>query len=276
MRLCGCDLCILQHMPEEWVPSPLSPWACCREVVRNLEPVVKEPPKADNMAHERDQLEGGFSVEAIRRSLAGPPEQRRGLADWLLAAVDREVRIILKPIALRYRRNLRDEAEDLSQDVLLQLFHDGGRVLLSWDPARGMQLRSFLSLVVRRYIYRRFRGFRGNPWSSDPAAAEELAARLDDGIAAEFSLLTDIEYRLHLDEILAVLQGELSDRDWRLFTKLYVDQRKPVDVGEEEDMRENAVHKWVSRFQQRVRQLFARTQRPARASRTGTPPSMRE
>lgn len=216
------------------------------------------------MAHERDQPEGGFSAEGIRRSLAGSPEDRRELAEWLLPVVDCEVRIILKPIAQRYRRNFRDEAEDLGQDVLLQLFHDGGRVLLSWDPSRGMQLRSFLSLVVRRYIYRRFRGFRGNPWSCDPAAAEELITHLDDGIATEFSLLTDIEYRLHLDEILAVLEVELSDHDWRLFTKLYVDQRKPVDVGKEEDMRENAVHKWVSRFQKRVRQRFARTtQRPS-------------
>ena len=222
------------------------------------------------MAHERDPYASfdtpsttpftageTFSVEAVRHALEGPPGERRKLAEWLLERVDREVRIALRPIASRYRRDLRDVAEDIVQDVLMLLFYDGGRVLRTWDPERGMLLRSFLSLVVRRYIYRRFRGFRGNPWSVEPRLEADLVAQLDDGITTNPSLLADIEYRLHLDVILGKLHSELSERDWRLFTKLYVEQRKPSDVGEEEGMRENSIHKWCSRFQQRVPQIFA-------------------
>lgn len=203
------------------------------------------------------------SLVAVSDALAGPPERRRVLAAWLLAVVDREVRIVLRPIALRYRRDLRDVAEDLVQDILLALLHDDGRVLRTWDPARGMKLRSFVALVVRRYVYRRFRGFRGNPWASDPAAAEDLVAHLEDGIGAQPSLLADIEYRLQLDAILGVLHGELNERDWRLFTRLFIEQHSPAAVGEEEGMSENSVHKWSSRFHARVRRLFAPTPQKA-------------
>lgn len=225
------------------------------------------------MAHERDANldtvsslpaeEDGYSVQEIKQALDGPvgPRGSRGtlreLAAWLLEVVDREVRILLRPIALRYRRDLREAIEDFVQDVLVLLLQSDGRVLRTWNPDRGMRLRSFISLVVRRYLCRRFRGFRGNPWSIDPTDADELYAYLDDGTSAG-SLPHD--HIVEVNEILTRLHGELSDRDWRLFTKLYIDQSKPLDVGEEEGMRENSVHKWCSRFHQRVRQMFAPTE----------------
>lgn len=256
--------------------------------------MVKESRKVCSMAHERDlsasfntmpaflagaarlaDLTGGLrhvasridaerppedapSAAAIRLALAegGPPEDRHQLAVWLLAAVDREARIVLRPIALRYRRDGRELVEDLGHDVLVLLFDEDSRILRAWDPTRGMKLRSFVALIVRRYIFRRFKGFRGNPWSIDPAEADVLAGYLDDGIAAGPTDRADIEYRLQLDRVLTVLHRQLNARDWRLFVKLYVDQHTPAEVAVEEDIRENSVHKWNSRIQKRIRKIF--------------------
>lgn len=202
--------------------------------------------------------EDGLSPETIRRWLSKPPGQQRPFAAWLLTVVDHEIRFFLRPIAKRYRRGLRDEAGDIAQDVMLLLFDGGGRVLRTWDPGRGMKLRSFVSLIVRRCIIRTFRGFRGNPWSSDPAAAAEIMAHLDDRISGGPTLLAEVEYRIQLEQVLDGLRGKMNDRDWRLFTKLFVDQRKPATVGDEEGMRENAVHQWKRRFVQRLGEMFAR------------------
>ena len=90
---------------------------------------------------------------------------------------------------------------------------DGG-ILRTWDPARGMKLRSFISLVVRRYLCRRLRGFRGNPWSIDPTDAEELAAYLEGGTTTGAHSFTHTEYHRYLDEVLRILHGELNERDW--------------------------------------------------------------
>ena len=235
------------------------------------------------MAHERDAsldtvpsllaAEDGFSPEDIRQSLAGPQEQRCRLAKRLIKIVDPEVRITLRPIAFRYRRNLCDAAEDFIQDVLVLLLHDDGRVLRTWDPARGMKLPSFISLVVRRYLCRRFRGFRGNPWSIDPADAEELAAYLEGRTNTGPHSSTHTEYHQYLDEILTILHGELTDRDWRIFVKLYVRQETPREVGADEKMRENTVDKVRSRIRQRIRQLFGEMHPSGRIgdSREGRP-----
>lgn len=230
--------------------------------------MVKKRLKTGRMSHDRDSpinpgtepglpaTEDDLSPETIRRWLSRSPDQQRPFAAWLLKVVDHEIRFFLKPIAERYRRNLRDEAGDIAQDVMLLLFDGGGRVLRAWDPARGMKLRSFVALIVRRCIIRTFRGFRGNPWSSDPAAAAEITAILDDRITRGPTLLAEIEYRIQLEQILDGLRGKMNDRDWRLFTKLFVDQRKPAAVGDEEGMRENAVHQWKRRFVQRLVQMF--------------------
>ena len=44
-------------------------------------------------------------------------------------------------------RDIRQEVEDLSQEVFLQLFAEGGRVLATWQPERGLTLLNFVGLV---------------------------------------------------------------------------------------------------------------------------------
>jgi DNA-directed RNA polymerase specialized sigma24 family protein len=150
---------------------------------------------------------------------------------------------------------------------MLTLFENDGQILRAWDPNRGMKLRSFVSLVVRRYIFRTFRGFRGNPWSSHPFAAAEITAYLDDQIAQGPTLLADVEYRIQLAQVLDGLNKKLSERDWRLFTRLFVDQSKPAAIGDEEGMRENAVHQWKRRFVQRLGEMFGSSPAPAARER---------
>ena len=138
---------------------------------------------------------------------------RRELARWLFPIVEREARITLQPIALKYRRDLRDVVEDFVNDVMLDLFLEGGKVLRTWNPQLGMGLRGFVALIVRRTIFRRFKNFRRNPWSSTPADVDVLHALIDDGIAARPSILADVEYRMQLDDVLSTLYSKLNDRD---------------------------------------------------------------
>lgn len=197
-----------------------------------------------------------WTGDEITQALDGAADLRRELAGWLLPIVDREARITLQPIALKYRRDLREVVDDCVNDVMLDLFVKGGKVLRTWDSTLGMGLSGFVALIVRRTIYRRFKNFRRNPWSSIPADVETLQALIDDGITARPSLLADVEYRLQLDDVLSTLYSKLNDRDWRFFTKLFIEQRPPAEVGVDEQITENAVHQWRSRFQARVRKLF--------------------
>lgn len=189
--------------------------------------------------------------------LNGAANLQQELAVWLIPVVDQEARIALQPIAFRYRRDLRDVVEEFVNDIMCDLFLEGGKVLRAWNPNLGMTLRGFVALIARRTIYRRFRGFRTNPWSSSPADVDVLHGLIDDGIAARHSVLADVEYRIQLDQVLSTLFSQLNDRDWRLFTKLFIEQRSPAEVAVDEQIEVNSVHKWRSRFHVRVRKLFS-------------------
>lgn len=206
-----------------------------------------------------------WTENELSQALDGAVDLRE-FASWLLQIVQREAQITLQPIARKYRRDLRDVIEDLVNDVMLDLFLEGGKALRAWKPHLGMRLPGFVALIARRTILRRFKNFRGNPWSSTPADAEKLHALLDEGIADRASIIEDIEYRIQLDGVLSTLHSELNDRDWRFFRKLFIEQRPPLDVGVEEQVTENAVHQWRSRFQARVRKLFRQPQMNSRAS----------
>src|SRR5262245_34984786 len=66
------------------------------------------------------------------------------------------------------------EVEDMTQTVLLALFADRARVLLQWDPTRGLDLRSFVALLARRETVSLLRSPRRSPWTEDPTLLEEL------------------------------------------------------------------------------------------------------
>ncbi len=207
-----------------------------------------------------------WTVNDLHRVLDGPVGLRQDFARWLIPVVAREARIALQPIAFRYRRDLRDIVEEFVNDIMGDLFMEGGKMLRAWNPELGMQLRGFIALIVRRTIFRRFKGFRSNPWSTSPADVDVLHALIDDGIAAKPSVLADVEHRIQLDWVLATLFEKLSDRDWRLFTRLFIEQRSPADVAIEEQIEENSVHKWRSRFHVRVRKLLGQPETTPYAS----------
>lgn len=205
----------------------------------------------------RDSLDIS-TVDGLHHALDAA-DLRRELVRWLISVVTDEVRITLQPIAVRFRRDLRDVVEDFVNDVMIDLLADQGKVLRAWNPLLGMQLHGFVALITRRTIFRRFKGFRRNPWSSTPADATELHTLIDDGIAPMPSILADVEYRIQLDQVLSTLYSKLSERDWRLFTKLFIEQHSPAHVAADEKIEENSVHKWRSRFHARVRKLFGQT-----------------
>ena len=47
-------------------------------------------------------------------------------------------------------RNVRQEVEDMTQEIFLLLFHKGGQVLRSWEAGRGLSLKNFVGLVSER------------------------------------------------------------------------------------------------------------------------------
>lgn len=198
----------------------------------------------------------GPSREQIEEAFQHRHDLRLALAAWLVHRVHKQACLVLRPIAIRYRRDLRTEAADFAQEVLTELFKRQGRILRMWDPRRGRSLSSFLSLLMQRWIYRSMRR-KAAPWSDEAFAyAETIAAVDDSGVSDCGSFVEDIELRLRLDAVLDRMQAELSTRDWQRFVALFIKQLSPAEVARSENLSENAMHRWMARLRQRTRDLF--------------------
>ena len=71
-------------------------------------------------------------------------------------------------------RDVRQEVEDLSQDVFLALFDRDGHVLRSWEPERGLSLENFVGLVAERQVLSFLRSAGAIPGRRTLSLAEEL------------------------------------------------------------------------------------------------------
>jgi RNA polymerase sigma-70 factor (ECF subfamily) len=198
--------------------------------------------------------------ELVRGVVAGDGAATRELVARLLDVVTREVGLVLLRRAAPTRRDPRQERDDLAQDVLVALLADRAQELARWDPARGRSLDSFVQLITRRRVVRILSGGRGNPWSADPVAPDDIE-ELHEGAARD---VEELEARNELASVLGQLHGHMSDRDAELFELVFVEERAPEEVCEQMSMTRAALNTWRHRLRKLAKQLADQALRPTR------------
>lgn len=192
----------------------------------------------------------------LRRALAGDDAALRGLIAELTPVIQSRVARGL----LRWRtgpsagRDVRQEVEDLTQEIFLQLFADGGRVLRSWQPERGLTLANFVGLVAERQTASVLRSGRRSPWKEDPTLAEDL-----DGLhgAADASGPEEIAAsREQLRGLWRRLTAELSPQGRQLFGLLFLEELPLPEVVARTKLSPDAVYAWRSRLRKLCRRLL--------------------
>jgi len=202
-------------------------------------------------------VQGTPSKALVTQALAGHEPALQGLVDLLTPVIQARVaRALLAFRSPNDARPVRPQVEDLTQEVFLVLFADGGRVLRSWRPEQGLSLENFVGLVARRRAISWLRSGKRSSWREDPtldgAGAPEPAAEEDpEGEAAGRE-----EMRL----LLRRLQEELSPLGWRLFELLLVQERPVEEVERRTGMSRDALYAWRSRLRRLARRLLAEIQ----------------
>ncbi|MEZ4450569.1 MAG: sigma-70 family RNA polymerase sigma factor [Nannocystaceae bacterium] len=189
----------------------------------------------------------------VHRALGGDRQALTALLRELMPVIKVEVGVALVRRALPRRRDPRQDVEDFSQEVLLHLLADGGKVLRMWDPARGRSLPSFVRLITRHRISRILHGHRGNPWSDEPTELGDFDDLMPEASRDDRVLETREELRALLER----LRGHLSERGVLLFQMIYAEQRPINAVCEAMGMTRGAVDAWMSRTRKLARQLAA-------------------
>jgi RNA polymerase sigma-70 factor (ECF subfamily) len=165
-------------------------------------------------------------------------------------------------------RDARQELADLTQDVLLLLFKDDGRILRGWQAERGLSLVNFVGLVAEREVAHIARSGRRSPWSLDPSEDSELERAAPPVASAEGVAVTrDLFDRLH-----ARLQEEMHEKALELFRLLVVEELPAPEVCAITGLSTDAVYTWRSRLLKRSREILSEIARePAQGSVASRP-----
>jgi RNA polymerase sigma-70 factor (ECF subfamily) len=150
------------------------------------------------------------------------------------------------------QRDVRQEVEDLTQEVFLALFADEARVLRDWRPERGLSLANFVGLVAERQALSVLRSRRRSPWNADPVLDEELDA--DTELATPER---EVVSRDTLDRLLERLAAELTPLGLRIFDLLLVEAVPLEEAMAETGLTSDALYAWRSRLRKRARRLLA-------------------
>jgi len=194
-------------------------------------------------------------ADLVRRALAGDPTALNRLVALLTPVVQARVARTLWAHRSRLAggRVVRQEVEDLSQDVFLDLFSRDAHVLRDWQAERGLSLENFVGLVAERKVLSFLRSGRRNPWKEDTSfTAEELEMETPDSGPEEIAA-----GREHLDLLLDRLREELTPLGRWLFELLFVQDLSLNEVRAASGLSADAVYAWRSRLRSLARKLQA-------------------
>ena len=194
------------------------------------------------------------SAGLVQRALSGDQAALTRLVAKLTPVIQaRVVRTLLRHRArLGSGRDVRQEVEDLTQDVFLALFSRDSHVLRSWDSERGLSLENFVGLVAERQVVSFLRSGRRNPWKEDPSLVEELDAMASDSDPEEVAAS-----REQLELLLDQLREKLTPLGYQIFVLLVVQELSVPETMAATGLSAEAVYQWRTRLRRLSKKLLA-------------------
>jgi RNA polymerase sigma factor (sigma-70 family) len=209
-------------------------------------------------------LEDTAIQDEVARALAGDEPALTGLIRKLTPVIQSRVArgLLLRRTGTAAGRNIRQEVEDLTQEIFLVLFADGGKVLRSWTPERGLSLLNFAGLVAERQTASILRSGKRSPWKEDPTLPEDFPQTSPESGPEEIAASRE-QLKLLLDR----LTEELSPLGRRLFDLLFLRELPPEEVVRETGMSPDAIYAWRSRLRRLASRLLLEMSESSPAAR---------
>ncbi len=206
----------------------------------------------------------------LTRALDGDAISMRALLDRILPVVQARVGAALLRRRAQVRgRSLRQESEDIVQDVCAALFEREGHVLRGWSPERGLSLKSFVGLVAERELGMMLRSRRRNPFSEHPTELDVLEQHQSHsethafGGRAASALGADLEARDLLRAVLDQLRERLSGTGYFVFELLFVEDCATDQAAELTGLSRDALYAWRTRIMRQAREIYDEVSEPS-------------
>ena len=182
----------------------------------------------------------------------------------------RAARTVLRNLTCARGRDVRQEVEDLTQEVFFSLCDDDWRVLRSWDPTRGLSFRNFIGLVADRQVSSILRSGRRSAWRENPTSGEWITDHLDHALP-QAQLEEAVSSREILCILIEELRGALSPLGFRIFELMWMDEHSIEDVAKALELTPNAIYSHRSRLLKKVAEILSRLMQDRPASSRSCP-----
>jgi RNA polymerase sigma factor (sigma-70 family) len=160
-----------------------------------------------------------------------------------------------------------EDAEDLTQEVLLKLFQQLPHY--RHDPARG-RFRSWLKTVVNNALSDFWRRQQRRPEHAIGGTAflEQQGSLAALEVASEISSLIEDQSQTIATELLERVRGKVKETTWQAFYQMMVEQRPATEVAKALNLGVATVYKANYRVKQMLQQEYhhVREQRGERGS----------
>jgi RNA polymerase sigma-70 factor (ECF subfamily) len=200
-------------------------------------------------------MESDLPPLETRQALAGDAVAVHRLVEKLTPVIQARVArtLLLRRVGGSSGRDVRQEIDDVAQEIFLLLFSDGGRLLRTWQPERGLSLANFVGLVAERQTVSILRNGKRSPWKEDPTLLEDLDRETEHGRPE-----VDAASRETLRLLLGHLREELSPLGRHLFNLLFLREMSLTEVTASTGLSADAVYAWRSRLRKQARGFLLR------------------
>lgn len=189
--------------------------------------------------------------QLVNDALAGKAEAVQALVALLTPVVQARVARALLQRGPTTGRAVRQEVEDVTQEVFLSLFEHDGKGLRAWQPERGLSLKNFVGLMAQRQTISILRSGKRSPWRDEPADLQRIDALAEPQQHQEGRIAS----RELLARLLQRLRESLSPQGLELFYRLLVHDEPVETVCQQTGMTASAVYAWRSRLGKLARRL---------------------
>jgi RNA polymerase sigma factor (sigma-70 family) len=190
----------------------------------------------------------------IARAVQGDQAASRVLVRELTPTIERAVGAIVSRSPYGRSGDAHQETRDLTQEVLLMLFRERGRVLRRWNPQRGVPLSRYAAMIARRRTIAHLRACSSRRLLALPSDVAGNSLSVDRAPSPEQRAVE----RQELVRVLERLRAELPARRWRLFYRLFVRGDEVEEVSGASGLTANAVYTLRTHLRRIVRELKVR------------------
>jgi RNA polymerase sigma-70 factor (ECF subfamily) len=193
----------------------------------------------------------------LRKALKGDEVALDRLVDLLTPVIQARVaRKLLARAGQAAGRSIRQEVEDLTQEVFLALFDNDAKTLRAWDPDKGLSLKNFVGLVADRQAVSILRTGKRSPWTEEPTLDEELDLKSSGERAEPPGPEHLVASREALATTLERLAEQTSPLGQTLFGLLFVEELTVPEITRRMRMTPEAVYAWRSRLSRLAHRIF--------------------